>query len=148
MSQRLRQLTKTTRPTTKGLQRDFYILDASKEPLGRLASKAAKLLMGKNKANYAPDVNVGGVVVIINAKDIVLTGQKATRKNYFNYSGNMGGMKVRSFPEQMAKDCTVPILRAVRGMLPKNRHRDIWSNQLLHIFPENHNLPNKMIIAN
>ena len=68
MSTKLMRLVKTTRPTTKGLHRSWYLLDASKEPLGRLASKAAKLLMGKNRADFAPDVDMGGVVVIITLK--------------------------------------------------------------------------------
>jgi large subunit ribosomal protein L13 len=148
MSQAIRNQTKTTRPSLKGFQREFYILDASKEPLGRLASKAARILTGKHKANFAQDVNMGGVVVVVNAEKTVLTGQKSLKKNYFNYSGKMGGMKVRSFPEQMAVDATVPVYRAIRGMLPKNRHRDIRANQLLHVFTGDHNLPNKMIAAN
>jgi large subunit ribosomal protein L13 len=148
MSQTVRKQTKTTRPTKVGLQREFYILDASKQPLGRIATEAARLLMGKNRADYSPDVNMGAVVVIVNAKDTVLTGQKGLKKNYFNYSGKMGGLKVRSFPELMKADATKPMYRAIKGMLPKNRHRDIWANQLLHIFEGNHNLPNKMTQAN
>lgn len=148
MSTKIRNQSKTTRPSKAGLQREFYLLDASKEPIGRLASKAAQILMGKNKACYSPDVNMGAVVVIINSKNSILTGKKPERKNYFDYSGFMGGMKVTSFKQQMAKDSTVPILRAIRGMLPKNRHRDIRSLQLLHIFEADHNLPNTMIQAN
>jgi large subunit ribosomal protein L13 len=148
MSQTIRKSTKTTRPTTTGLQRDFYLLDASKQPLGRIATEAARLLIGKNLATYSPDVNMGAVVVIINADKTVLTGQKSLRKNYFNYSGKMSGLRVRSFPEVMAKDSTEPLYRAIKGMLPKNRHRDVWANQLLHIFKGEHNLPNKMISAN
>jgi large subunit ribosomal protein L13 len=148
MSEAILKKVKTSRPSKVGLQREWYLLDASKEPLGRLATKAARILMGKHKANYSPDVNMGGVVVIINAKHTILTGQKPLKKNYFHYSGYMGGMKVRSFPEVMAKDPTRPLYLAIKGMLPKNRHRDIRANRLLHVFPEGHSFTQKMIQAN
>jgi large subunit ribosomal protein L13 len=148
MSLKLRKQTKTTHSSKDGLQREFYLFDASKEPIGRLASQASRILMGKHRADYSASVNMGAVVVIINASQSVLTGKKAQKKNYFRYSGYMGGLGIRSFPEQMAKDPTYPLMHAIRGMLPKNRHRDLRSHQLLHIFEGDHNLPNKMIIAN
>jgi large subunit ribosomal protein L13 len=86
---------------------------------------------------------MGGMVIIINAKDSILTGKKPEKKNYFNYSGRMGGMKVRSFEEIMKKDVSKPLYRAIKGMLPKNRHQDLRLNNRLFIFPENHNLPVK-----
>lgn len=144
----IRKKVATTRPTTKGFQRPFYVLDASKEPLGRLASKAAMLLTGKNRADYSKDVNMGAIVVVINAKNLVLTGKKAIKKNYFRHTGTPGGLKIRSIQEQMELDCTVPIIKAIRGMLPKNRQRDVRSHQLLHVFAEEHNLPNQMIQGN
>lgn len=148
MSQSIRKAVNTTRPTTLGLQREFYVLDASKIPVGRLATEAARLLAGKNLATYSQDVNMGGVVVIINAAQSVLTGMKPEKKNYFRYSGRMGGMHVTSFKDQMKKDSTYPLYHAIKGMLPKNRYRDIRLNQLLHIFPKGHNLPNKMVVVN
>lgn len=148
MSLKLRKQQKTTHPTKSGLQREFYLFDASKQPIGRIASEAAKILIGKHKASYSPDVNMGDIVVIINCKDSVLTGKKAERKNYFRYSGYMGGLSVRSFKEQMAKDPTYPMMHAIKGMLPKNRHQDLRAHNLLHLFEGDHNLPNKMINAN
>ncbi len=142
MSIALMNKTKTTRPTKTGLQRSWYILDASKQPLGRLASKAANLLTGKNLASYASDVDMGGILVIINADKIVLTGQKAIKKNYFRHSGRIGSLKITSFPEQMAKDSTVPLYKAIKGMLPKNRHQDLRMNNRVHIFKANHNFTN------
>lgn len=128
--------TKTTRPTTKAFNREWYVLDASKEPLGRLASKAATLLTGKNRADYAQDVDKGACVVIINADETVLTGMKPQYKVYFRHAGNKpGSMKTRNFGEQMKLDSTRPAYLAVKRMLPKNRHQDIWANQRLHIFP-------------
>jgi large subunit ribosomal protein L13 len=144
MSQKIRNAVKTTRAVKKNFNRPWYVLDASKEPLGRLATKAARLLTGKNRADYSQDVDMGGMVVIINAKETKLTGEKPKRKNYFRHSGYLGGLKVTSFEEQMAKDCTVPAYKAVKGMLPKNRHRDLRTNQRLFIFPASHNLSAKM----
>jgi large subunit ribosomal protein L13 len=150
MSQALLNKTKTTRPTKTGLQRQWYILDASKEPLGRLATKAANFLTGKNRADYASDVDMGGMVVVINSEKIVLTGQKALKKNYFRHSGRIGSLKITSFPEQMAKDSSVPIYKAINGMLPKNRHQDLRINNRLFIFKEGHNFTNneQMIVSN
>jgi len=148
MSTKLLRLVKTSRPTTKGFQRPWYLLDASKEPLGRLASRAAKLLMGKNRADFSPDVDMGGMVVIINAKKIVLTGQKFERKNYFFHSGYPGGLKILSYKELSQKNPTRPIYLAIKRMLPKNRHLDIRMNRRLFIFPDNHNLQVKLIPAN
>lgn len=148
MSQTITKATKTTRPTKQGLQRTWYILDASKESMGRVATKAADLLTGKNRADYAPDVDMGGMVVIINADQTVVTGKKAERKNYFTHSGRIGGLKVRSFAEQMDKDSTKPLYRAVSGMLPKNKHRDLRLNNRLFIFKQGHNLTHNMVSAN
>ena len=148
MSQSILKATKSTRPTKKNLIRDWYLLDASKEPLGRLATKAATILMGKNRADYAPDVNMGGVLVIINSEKIVLTGQKFKKKNYFRHSGRIGSLKVRSFEEQSALDSRVPIYKAIKNMIPKNRHQDVRMNNLVHIFKGDHNVTQKLIIAN
>lgn len=149
MSQSIINSTKTTRPKTKGLVRDVYILDASKEPVGRLATKAAQLLTGKNRPDYSPDVNMGGVVVIINSDKLVFTGQKALKKNYFKHTGRPGSLKVVTMPQQMAKDSTVPLYKAIRNMVPKNRLRDIRMNQLLHIYKDDkHQFTQKTIAAN
>ncbi|MBC7472007.1 MAG: 50S ribosomal protein L13 [candidate division SR1 bacterium] len=148
MSQSILKATKSTRPTKVGLQRDWYILDASKEPLGRLATKAATILMGKNRADFAPDVNMGGVVVVINSDQIVLTGQKRQKKNYFRHSGRIGSLKIRSFEEQNALDSTVPIYKAIKNMLPKNRHQDLRMNNMVHIFKGDHNVAQKLTPAN
>ncbi len=148
MSEKILKPIKTTRPTKIGLQRTWYLLDASKEPLGRLATKAARLLMGKNRADFSPDVDMGGMVVIINAKQTVLTGRKFERKNYFFHSGYPGGLKIRSYKEQYQIDPTKPIYLAIKRMLPKNRHQDIRMNNRLFIFSENHNLKVKLIPAN
>lgn len=142
--------TKTFHPTKTGFNRQWYILDAAKMPLGRLSTLAARMLMGKNRADYNPGVDLGGCVVIINAKSLVLTGQKMDKKVYFRHiNGRIGALKHRTMAQQMAKDCTRPIYLSVRGMLPKNRHRDLRMNNRLHIFEENHNFTQNLIeVAN
>ncbi len=143
------KLSKTTRPTKVGLQRDWYIVDVSKEPLGRVSTKIANLLVGKNRADYSSDVDMGAMVVVINARKVVLTGKKSEKKNYFRHSGRPGSLRVNSFPEQLAKDPLVPLYRAVRGMLPKNRHTDLRMHNHLFIFADaNHNITQKLIPLN
>lgn len=123
----------STRPKNVNFQRDWYIIDASKKPLGRVASEAAKLIMGKNRADYSPDVDRGGVVVIINCDKPVLTGKKAQFKTYIWHTHGVGGMKSRTFAEQMAKNPTKAVYQAVKGMLPKNRLQSTRLNERLKL---------------
>lgn len=148
MSKEIIKAVGTTRPTTKGLQREWYVLDASKEPMGRLATKAANLLAGKNRADYSKDVDMGAMVVVINADKLVVTGEKMERKVYFRHSGRAGGLKTRTLQEQMNLDSKVPLYKAIRGMVPANRLRDNRLNNRLFIFPANHNITNKLTSAN
>ena len=133
--------TKTTNPSATNYNRPWYIIDASKLPVGRLASKVATALTGKNLANYTPHVDMGGCVVVINSAKLVFTGKKMEKKNYFRYdNGRIGSLKVRSLSQQLAVDPKKPIYLAIKRMLPKNRHQDIWANQRLHIIPgDKHN---------
>jgi large subunit ribosomal protein L13 len=142
MSQSIIKATKTTRPKTIGLNRTWYLVDASKTPIGRLATESARLLLGKNLPTYSKDVNVGGVVVVINAKNSVLTGKKPEKKNYFRHSGFMGGLTTTSYKEYQEKNPKFPIYTAIKGMLPKNRHRDLLMNNRVYIFDEGHNFSN------
>ena len=143
------KLIKTTRPDTKGLNRSWYVLDASKQPMGRLSTIAAQILTGKNRADYSPDVDMGGVVVIINAKKIVVTGEKMKRRYYFRHTGRPGSLKSIALEDQMKKDFKVPFRLAISRMLPKNKQRDNRINNRLYIFAgENHNLTQKLILAN
>lgn len=149
MSQTIRNSTKTTRPTKNGLNRDIYVLDASKEPLGRLATKAATILMGKNRPDFAPDVDMGGVVVVINADKLVFTGQKPERKAYFWHTGRSGKISSRLLPEQMKRDSTRPVYLAIKNMLPKNRHKDLRMNNRVHIYKDSeHKFTQTLIEAN
>lgn len=142
--------TKTTLPTKIGYHRPWYIIDASKLPVGRLASTVANLLTGKNRADYTPQVDMGGCVVVINADKLVFTGKKMQRKVYFRHiNGRIGSLKHRTMEQQMALDSTKPIYLAVKRMLPKNRHQNIWLNQRLHIFKnEQHTFTQNLMNAN
>jgi large subunit ribosomal protein L13 len=148
MSQRIINATKSTRPSLKGYDRQWYVIDASKMPIGRIASEAAKILMGKNLATFSRDVNMGGIVVVINAKNSVLTGRKPDKKTYFSHSGYLGGLTATTYKQYQVKNPAMPIYKAIKGMLPKNRQQDVRMNNLVHIFPEGHNFTKEMIQVN
>ncbi len=112
---------KTIILSSKDIKKEWYLVDAKGKPLGRLASKIAKILMGKNKPIYTPFMNTGDHVVVINAKDVLLTGRKEKTKVYYQYSGYVGGMRETSFKEMMGRHPKFPIQKAVKGMLPKNK---------------------------
>lgn len=141
---------KTTRPSTKEFQRIWYVLDASKEPMGRLATKAAELLMGKNRADYSPDVDMGGCVVIINSTQAVLTGRKSDKKIYLRRARRLGTLKGRTYKEQLELDHQKPFYLAVKRMLPKNSTLDVRMNNRLHIFADDNtaSLTQKLVPAN
>lgn len=104
--------------------RKWYVIDASEAPLGRVATRAATLLTGKEKPMFTKHIDCGDFVVIINAALTVVTGAKATDKMYYKHSGFPGGLTELSFTEVMAKDATKPMFDAIRGMLPVNKLRD------------------------
>lgn len=111
--------TKTTYRLRGGdVDRRWHVLDAKGRPLGRVASEAAQLLLGKHKATYEPHMVMGDFVVVLNAKEVDLTGQKRTQKVYYRHTGYPGGLRERTFEEQLAKDPTRIIEKAVKGMLP------------------------------
>ena len=111
---------KSTRYAKAGeVERNWVLIDAEGATLGRLATKAAMILRGKNKPQYTPNADTGDFVVIVNADKVVLTGNKADQKRYWCYSGYLGGLKFESFREAMAKHPERVIEHAVKGMLPK-----------------------------
>ena len=111
--------TKSTHYAKAGeVQRNWVLIDADGATLGRLATKAAMVLRGKNKPQYTPNADTGDFVVIINADKVVLSGNKAETKRYWRYSGWLGGLKFESFKEAMAKHPERVIEHAVKGMLP------------------------------
>ena len=111
----------TTLAKKEIVKRDWYIVDAKDVTLGRLASEVAMILMGKNKPTYTPNVDCGDYVIIINAKDVKLTGDKLNNKKYYNVSGYAGGLRTRTAKEMIDKYPTEMLERCVWGMLPKGK---------------------------
>ena len=101
--------------------RDWYVIDAKDMPLGRVASKAATLLRGKHKATYTPHVDCGDNIIIINAAEVLLTGNKLEDKKYYNHSRYVGGLRERTAKEMKEKYPEEMMERAIKGMLPKGR---------------------------
>ena len=105
----------------ESVSRDWYVIDAADVPLGRLAVMAATMLRGKHKPTYTPYVDCGDNVIIINAKDVLLTGNKLEDKIYYNHSRYAGGMRERTAKVMKEKYPVEMVERAVKGMLPHNR---------------------------
>ena len=103
------------------IERKWYVIDAKGKPLGRVASKAAVMLRGKHKATYTPHVDCGDNIIIINAKEVALTGNKLAQKIYYNHSGYTGGLRERTAKEMKENYPVEMVERAVKGMLPKGR---------------------------
>lgn len=131
----------TDTPSEKGYKRDLYILDAKEKILGRLATDAATHLLGKHKVDYVANINIGDVVVILNAPLFVTTGRKEEQKLYTNYSGYPDGLKTRKLGEMKKKNPTEVIKRAVSGMLPNNKLRDTYMKNLLVFNSDSYQLP-------
>ncbi len=106
------------------ITRKWYILDASEVPLGRLATVAASLLIGKGKPSVTAHIDGGDYVIVINANNLIVTGNKMQAKTYYRHSQYPGGLRQASLGEKMTKDSTQVIYAAVRGMLPVNKLRD------------------------
>ena len=102
-------------------QKKWQIVDARGQIVGRLATRVARILMGKNDPQYTPHVETGDGVIVINASELRVTGNKAKDKLYKNYSGFPGGLKERSFERVMKEDPSYVLMHAVKGMLPKSR---------------------------
>lgn len=115
---------KTYQPKEKEVQRDWHLVDAKGEILGRLATKIATLLIGKNKATYSTHMDMGDFVVVINAEKVEVTGKKDQQKLYRRHSGYPGGYKERTFKQVMDVHPERIIEHAVSGMLPDNRLKD------------------------
>ena len=103
------------------IEREWYVVDATGQTLGRLASQVAHVLRGKHKPIYSPSVDAGDHVVIVNAEKIHVTGRKLDQKIYYRYTGYPGGLKEITLRNLLQKHPTRVIEHAVRGMLPKNR---------------------------
>ncbi|MFC5433782.1 50S ribosomal protein L13 [Microbacterium suwonense] len=113
-------MTRTFTPKAGQVQRDWIVIDATDVVLGRLASHAAAILRGKHKPTFAPHVDTGDFVVIVNAEKVALTGQKLQKKMAYRHSGYPGGLTATSYAELLEKNPVRAVEKAVRGMLPKN----------------------------
>jgi len=112
---------KTYIPKVEDIEKKWYLVDAEGKVLGRLASKIARILSGKNKPIYTPHLDVGDFVVVINADKVRVTGGKEKKKIYYHHSGYPGGLKSCTYEELLKKDPSRIIRKAVQGMLPKNK---------------------------
>ncbi|KAB7746306.1 50S ribosomal protein L13 [Nostocoides sp. F2B08] len=111
---------RTYTPKPGDITREWHVIDATDVVLGRLATHAATLLRGKHKPTFAPHVDTGDFVIIINADKVALTGAKAEQKRAYRHSGFPGGLKSQTYAELLAKSPEKAVEKAVRGMLPKN----------------------------
>ena len=128
----------TTMAKAQEVKRNWYVVDATNIPLGRLASKIAVILMGKNKPTYTPHVDCGDNVIVINASKVKLTGDAEHKKNYYNVSEYNGGLRTRSSGVMLREFPVEMIERAVWGMLPKGRLGRSISKKLFVYADEKH----------
>ena len=113
-------MNKTSIPSIDSSKRQWYLVDAENQTLGRLATEVASVLRGKNKPNFTPHLDTGDFVVIVNAEKIRVTGKKAEQKLYRRHSGRPGGMKVENFQALQNRIPERIVERAIKGMLPHN----------------------------
>jgi len=112
---------KTYVATPENREREWLVVDATGQTLGRLATQIATALRGKHKPEYTPHCDVGDFVVVVNAEKIAVTGKKRDEKLYHRYSGYPGGLRTRTFSELLERRPEEPLRLAVKGMLPRNR---------------------------
>ena len=124
---------KTKSANKASVKKEWVLIDANDQVLGRLASKAAIILRGKNKTNFTPHVDCGDYVIIINAEKIKLTGKKMTDKQYFRHTGYPGGQVIETPEKLLARKPGSVVEKAIKGMLPKNRlGSELFRN--LHVY--------------
>lgn len=113
-------MNKTYLPPQNAIDRQWYLIDAADQRLGRLATEIAMILRGKNLPEYTPHLDTGGFVVVVNAEKVQVTGKKRSQKTYHRHSGRPGGLKTETFAQLQQRIPERIIEQAVRGMLPKN----------------------------
>ena len=111
---------KTYMANAQTVERKWYVVDAAGVPLGRLASRVASVLCGKNKPTFTPNVDTGDFVIVVNTDKVVLTGKKTEDKFYRYHTGYIGGLKEISYKKLLAEKSDLAVYEAVKGMLPKN----------------------------
>ena len=112
---------KTFSATPSDIEKNWVVIDADGQVLGRVASLIAATLRGKTKPEFTPHMDTGDNVIVINAEKVVLTGNKSTQKEYFRYTGYPGGERFKTVEEALVNDPTFIVTNAVKGMLPKNK---------------------------
>jgi large subunit ribosomal protein L13 len=112
---------KTFNAKASEIEQRWYVVDAEGQTLGRLATQIADTLRGKRKPEYTPHIDTGDFVVVVNAEKIAVTGKKREEKLYYRHSGYPGGLRVRTLAEQLDRQPTEVLRKAVKGMLPRNR---------------------------
>ena len=129
------------------IKRQWYIIDASGKPVGRVAAEAAKLLRGKHKPTFTPNVDTGDHVIILNVKDVVLTGKKLDEKIYRHHTGYIGNMKEISARNLLQTNPEKVMMLAIKGMLPKNRlGRQMINKVRIYAGSEHENQAQKPIV--
>ncbi len=126
--------TKFIKKEEAALQRKYYLLDATGKTLGRFASEVSKILRGKHKTSYTPNVDTGDGVIVINAEKIRVTGSKEARKTYRSYTGWIGGLRELTYREVQAKKPEFIIFHAVKGMMPKKSKLAVHQMKKLRVF--------------
>ncbi|MFP4329997.1 MAG: 50S ribosomal protein L13 [Alkalispirochaetaceae bacterium] len=128
---------KTIFVNPKDVERKWYVIDAQDQVLGRVATKAATLLRGKHKPEFAPHQEIGDYVIIVNADKVRVTGAKGRQKMYYRHSGYLGSLKAESFQKLITRRPEAPMEHAVKGMLPKNRlGRKLFTNLKVYSGPD------------
>lgn len=129
---------KTVSANKETVKKEWFVVDATDQVVGRLASKVAKILRGKNKPDFTPHVDCGDNIIVINAEKIRFTGNKMEDKQYVRHTGYPGGQRTASPADLMKKQPEKVIENAVKGMLPKNRlGRQIFKNLYVYVGSEN-----------
>jgi large subunit ribosomal protein L13 len=119
------------------MERQYHLFDAKNKVLGRISTEIARVLMGKDKVDYAPHIDAGDAVVVINAAKVAVTGNKEKDKKYYRFTGYSGNLKTITVAEQREKDASELIRRSVLGMLPKNK---LGNNMQKRLFISNDNV--------
>ena len=140
---------KTYIATPSTIERKWYVVDATDKTLGRLAAEVAKVLRGKNKPTFTPNMDTGDYVIVINAEKVKLTGKKLVQKTYFHYTGYMGGDRFVKAADMLKDKPTRMVELAVKGMVPHNRlGSQIFSKLFVYAGPEHPHAAQKPEVLN
>ena len=144
------KLQRTFSPTPDDIKRSWYVIDAADVPLGRLSTEVAQILRGKHKPTYAPHMDGGDFVIVLNADKVYVSGNKETDKIYYSHSGYPGGLRADSFARVRATHPERLVEGSIRGMLPKNRlGRKLFQNAKIYAgsqHPHAAQQPEQMVI--